>query len=310
MLGVVRWLAPLAVFALLALVGSALVTRRPAAARFAGLGLAGVFPFTLPAGCPLLGLMLGSLLSVVWSIKIWERSHQRVADPRMFRSTLGFWLWWFVPPDARVPDDPAAALASRKAGLLRLRRGFVELGLFVVLLLFRRRLPELHALLPVYLAWSMLLLWSLITGIGDAVTGVAMQTGYWFDEVFERPLLSRSPRDFWSRRWNRFVHGFARRNVYVPLGGRERPIAAVLTVFVLSGLMHEWLVVACGRGFGSYTGLTFAFFVVHGVAVLAEARFGRAFPRALAIVGFYGFMFVTSPLFFLPLDEAIGFSRW
>jgi D-alanyl-lipoteichoic acid acyltransferase DltB (MBOAT superfamily) len=157
----------------------------------------------------------------------------------------------------------------------------------------------------------MAMLYAFVTGLADLVTGLAMQTGYRISEVFDAPFLSRSPRDFWSRRWNLFVHRFAVRNVYVPLGGRERPGLAIAIVFLLSGLMHEYLVVACGRGLGSYTGYSLAFFVLQGTGVAVHARWGRGrMPRGLAIALHFLWMLATSPLFFLPLDEAAGFSTW
>ncbi len=85
---------------------------------------------------------------------------------------------------------------------------------------------------------------------------------------------------------------------------------ATLLVFTISGLMHEYLIVACGHGFGNHTGWMLAFFALHGLAVLLVSRVPWELPRPIAIAFHTGYMALTAPLFFVPLDEAVGYSRW
>ncbi|KAL7545405.1 hypothetical protein ACHAWF_008754 [Thalassiosira exigua] len=52
---------------------------------------------------------------------------------------------------------------------------------------------------------------------------------------------SRSPSDFWGRRWNLVVHGILKRGVYKPVRMKFSRFVASLATFVASGLFHEWL---------------------------------------------------------------------
>ena len=76
----------------------------------------------------------------------------------------------------------------------------------------------------------------------DAIT--ALLTGCESEPVMLNPVFkSRTPTDFWSRRWNCLVHGLLKRGVYLPVRHyykAPREIAA-LAAFIASGLFHEWL---------------------------------------------------------------------
>ncbi|MGH1347815.1 MAG: MBOAT family protein [Nannocystales bacterium] len=180
----------------------------------------------------------------------------------------------------------------------------------VSLVLFNRTVADITALGLGFTVWSMLYLYALISAIADGLTGLLMLTGLHMSESFEAPMLARSSSDFWGRRWNRFVTRWAFSNVFVPAGGRRRPVRATILVFAISGLMHEYLVVACGHGFGSYTGWMLMFFILHGLGVVLVSRVPWELPRPIATALHTGLMVVTAPLFFVPLDEAVGYSRW
>lgn len=68
-------------------------------------------------------------------------------------------------------------------------------------------------------------------------------TGYQTKPVMMNPLGgSKSPSDFWGRRWNLLVQSVLKGGIYKPtrkLGYSHA--TAVLTTFVASGLFHEWL---------------------------------------------------------------------
>lgn len=119
-----------------------------------------------------------------------------------------------------------------------------------------------------------------IIGLGimtSLLTGIS--TSHFHDHPF---LHSRSPSDFWGRRWNKIVGEGLRRGIYMPL--RKANVvasAATMATFVVSGLMHEYVLVTMTLREGipnNTTGNTFQpnfgnhliFFVWNGVILLLE----------------------------------------
>jgi D-alanyl-lipoteichoic acid acyltransferase DltB (MBOAT superfamily) len=187
----------------------------------------------------------------------------------------------------------------------------VKLAVVLSLAMLNRATDDITTNIVLFSAWSMLLVYALISAVADGITGLVMQTGVAMSESFDAPMLARSPREFWGRRWNLFVTRWAFRNVFVPAGGVRAAARGTLLVFLVSGLMHEYLVVTCRGGFGPYTGYTVGFFLLQGLGVLAVGRTRRPrLPRAAAIALQLVFMLATTPLFFVPLDDALGYSRW
>ena len=90
--------------------------------------------------------------------------------------------------------------------------------------------------------------------------------------AFDNPLIkSRGVRDCWSRRWNKVMHHLLRDVVAAIPGTSKLPIALrALLAFLLSGLVHEGLVIFATphhpRGMGCMT----AFFLVQWFLVTVE----------------------------------------
>ncbi len=271
------------------------------------IGLCAAMPFAVATDPQWLRLIVAAF-AVVFAARVWERTHGRAKHATA--SLAAFAVWWLVPAEARFPTDADEARANRKAGRRRLVRMFGKAVLVVGLVFINRATADITANPFLFAAWSMALVYAFISGIADAVTGTVMQTGVRASEAFDAPLLARSPREFWGERWNLFVTRWAFRNVFIPFGGRRSPAPATLGVFVISGLMHEYLIVACGNGFGERTGHTLVFFVLQGAAVLLLGRRKPILPRGLAVTLNLVFLIVTTPLFFRPLDAAVGYSRW
>ena len=98
-------------------------------------------------------------------------------------------------------------------------------------------------------------IWCDFAGYSEIARGSALLLGIRLGRNFDRPYLARSIRDFW-RRWHRTLGAWFTDYVYIPMGGNrrgmERRIAAVLTVFLLSGLWHgaDWTFVCWGLWHG------------------------------------------------------------
>lgn len=272
-----------------------------------GVAAAAALPFLTPTSPQWVRLVLCAV-AVVWAARVWERSRGREPDLRSTR--WRFWLWWLVPADARPPRDATQATRHRRQGWTRLARIVPKAAVIASLVLLNQAVADITVYGLGFTVWSMLYLYALVSAVADGLTGLLMLTGLHLSESFESPMLARSSSEFWGQRWNRFVTRWAFANVFVPAGGRRRPAAATMLVFTISGLMHEYLVVACGHGFGNHTGWMLAFFVLHGLAVLLVSRVPWELTRPIAVLFHTGFMALTAPLFFVPLDEAVGYSRW
>lgn len=88
---------------------------------------------------------------------------------------------------------------------------------------------------------------------------------------------SQSPSEFWGRRWNTLVSGALKRGIFKPLRrtGLDRAPAA-LTTFVVSGLLHEYIILVMtsrdtptARNVHPF-GMHLSFFVWNAVVVILE----------------------------------------
>jgi D-alanyl-lipoteichoic acid acyltransferase DltB (MBOAT superfamily) len=113
------------------------------------------------------------------------------------------------------------------------------------------------------------------SGYTDIARGAARCLGIDVRINFDRPFSSRSVTEFW-RRWHISFSSWLRDYLYMPLAyslGRVSPagpVAAILITFLACGFWHRaaWTFVLFGA--------------LHGVALAAELRFGRAIARAAA----------------------------
>jgi len=94
--------------------------------------------------------------------------------------------------------------------------------------------------------------------------------GFAVEKLWDCPVAATSLGEFWGRRWNRIVSGFLREVVFAPLARRAGARAALLAVFLYSGLYHEMVSFMARSGYG---GPTLYFLVQYlGVAVESSGR--------------------------------------
>lgn len=119
-------------------------------------------------------------------------------------------------------------------------------------------------------------------------------------------LGARSPAEFWQR-WNVPTAQFLFHDVYLPLGGRRHPIRATFLVFVISGLIHEYVI---GIAAGRVTGLQLLFFLIQGIAAVVCSCGPRPkqAPRVATILTLT-FNLATSALFFASLNTVLPFYQ-
>ncbi|KAI9276351.1 hypothetical protein BY458DRAFT_505580 [Sporodiniella umbellata] len=207
---------------------------------------------------------------------------------------------------------PKCTLDSRvvKEGLWKVGRGVVKLLLlgFCACPLLPQK-PDQILQTP-YLSWESLantfLVGSvayLILGSMDILSGTIQAiTGQTVADMFDNPYLATSPRDFWSRRWNRYVRNELHNQVFSP-SNRAGKGAQAFMAFLISASFHELIVwCVCRR----VTMENFCFFVLHGFVCALEVKYFKLKqPKSKLGIGAarvcqLGFMVLTGRLFLAP----------
>lgn len=97
------------------------------------------------------------------------------------------------------------------------------------------------------------------SGYSDMAIGIGRMMGFRFKENFDKPYVSASLTEFWTR-WHISLSTWFRDYLYIPLGGNERgrwrALGNLVIVFLLSGLWHgaAWTFVAWGAYHGILAG--------------------------------------------------------
>lgn len=144
-----------------------------------------------------------------------------------------------------------------------------------------------------------------MTAMSDLLSGFCLALGADVDEIFDAPLRSRSPREFWSRRWNKFINRFALKHVAMPIGRFWSASGVIFAVFLTSGAFHEYFAWGVGRSDAVY-GSMMLFFILQGIVVLVATRLKVPVPRApWGTIMTFTWMLVTAPLFFLAVRPAL-----
>ncbi|XP_058198883.1 acyl-CoA--sterol O-acyltransferase 1-like [Rhododendron vialii] len=136
--------------------------------------------------------------------------------------------------------------------------------------------------------------------------------GFELEPPFDEPYLSTSLQDFWGRRWNLVVSRTLRPTVYDPIlcisarlmGRKWAALPAVMSTFVVSGLMHELMFYYMGRVRPTWE-ITW-FFLLHGACLVVEIGIKKVvngrfwLPRVIATPMTVGFVMVTGFWLFFP----------
>lgn len=182
-----------------------------------------------------------------------------------FGRAVGYWALW----PGMDPRPFASTAAAAGPGLMAW--GALKMALGAALLSVRAGVPAVD-IVRVFVGIGLLVHF----GLCDVLAGFWRARGVAVERLFVNPAASRSLGEFWGRRWNLAFHAVAREFVFRPIARRRGAAAGILGTFLFSGLLHELLLsVPVGAGYGLPT----AYFLLHGLLVLAERRWsiqGRA----------------------------------
>jgi hypothetical protein len=275
---------------------------RPRLAALLGLAFPVLLsPLLIPAAAPLLRF-LAAVASAVLLAKLYDLhlGVYRGSKPTL-RTFLGFLLNPFSVVLRRLGGERRPTARENVAHLARAAAGLV-IGGAILVWLFRLdwdgqpfALEHSAKVAGFYLA--------LLPAAGAAVAVWRLFGGAARDSM-DRPLLARTPADFW-RRYNRPMQQFFYEDIFKPVGGIGFPVRATLVVFAVSAVIHEYVFgIAVGRVQGYQT----AFFTIQGCAVAATLRTKPKRASAIPwLVGTLVFNLASSVLFFASMNGVFRF---
>ena len=200
-----------------------------------------------------------------------------------------------LPSSMRAGRVPAK-LSPQAVGRIVIDLTLVGLALLVLL-------HTRHLVGAIYcierLSAGVLLLYAVAQFFFDFVSVCFLAAGSSLDSLHRTPIAARSLAEFWSQRWNRVVSAWLHMFVFLPLARRRRPRLGVFCAFLVSGVLHSWVILVAIGISGALAILLF--FVVQGAFVLAEHRLRiHAWPVPVARGWTLVVLLASSPLIIDP----------
>jgi hypothetical protein len=127
------------------------------------------------------------------------------------------------------------------------------------------------------------------------IAALALQLrGFSAPAMMNRPIATTSLAQFWGRRWNRDFHILTERYVFKQLLQRFGSRSALFAGFLLSGVIHEFVITfPAGGGYGGPT----AYFLLQALGMLVERKCRkRGMLRSKFSGWFYTVFFTLGPV--------------
>jgi hypothetical protein len=268
-------------------------------------------PFQVPSDA-LFWRAAAATVAVSYAVKAFELARGKVRDSSVRRHFWRCVLWLMVPHDPRWPDSASARMQNRRKVPGRIARALLKGSAGGALSILGQQLAPQHWPFLLSAAVTMFQFYFFATAIADLVGALALIAGCDIDEIFIDPYLACSPADFWSRRWNLYIARFGARYIFFPWR-KLGVVWASLLVFIASGVMHEYIVLAI-FGEDARLGYMLAFFLVQWLAVTAQHVYLQItkgqwhLQTGLAIALHLVWFVPTTVLFFEPVGSFL--DQW
>lgn len=265
------------------------------AASWVTLMAALLLPFYLPAG-PLPRALMGALalLAVVKVLRVRQ-------DPARWSPRMRMWSA-LAPFDVERTHRVAPAL-DRPLLAWAVLHAVIALSVLYALSIFPRTLSFPMQVLRLLLGGA--LVYAGMEAVTEVLRLLHRLAGIEVPALQDRPLLSTSIREFWSRRWNRPVNGWLAEFVFTPVTARTGFTEGLLATFAASGILHAWVFVAAVGWIAAM--LAGLFFLFQGIFVLLETAIGmRRASTGLQRLWTLGLLGLSSPLFVDPVLRVFG----
>lgn len=215
-----------------------------------------------------------------------------------FPRFVGFMLWLGMDtePWTRARSHVPHTMRRLHEGLILAGVGF---GLMLVFL-WVPLTGDWWRLVRAWCAWVALVI-GLFFGVTRIWLVVVNAAGRDVALLFDRPVYARTVSEWWSRRWNMPVHMVFGQAIFQPLRRRFGISGASMAVFLVSGIMHEYLLSYPASG---GWGLPTLYFVVQAIGTrMEQSRRFRRWLRAAWWRGSlwtFGVTLIPAPLLFHP----------
>jgi alginate O-acetyltransferase complex protein AlgI len=213
--------------------------------------------------------MWGVALGMFAALKLVTWAKRTVTSAKLWKQLAYLLGWPGMDADAFLEARPKhpPAIGTWAFAWIKMLFGLA------VLLLVVPRLPAGH---PYLIGWVGM--WGIVFllhfGLFDVLACTWQQLGIRAVPIMNWPPLAKSLSEFWGQRWNLAFRDATHRYLFRPLVRVIGPVGAMLSGFLVSGLIHD-LVISLPAG-GGY-GLPTVYFMLQGFAILLErSRWGRA----------------------------------
>lgn len=216
--------------------------------------------------------------------------------------TLAQRVWFVVTPfDTRQISFACSALDADR---IKSMAGYASLAMLSAFALIHLQTTVSTPLFIVRWLIGALFCYTAADTIVAAITVGCRLFGVVPPEIHRTPILSTSLREFWGERWNTPVHKWLFRHCFLPLARRHSPILGIATAFIVSTVIHVWIVIGAGNHVAA---MMATFFLLQGTFLVIERALGVARWRTLAARCWtIGCLLATSPLFVEPVLRVVG----
>ncbi len=257
-----------------------------------------ILPLLVPADHALTRFLL-AVLGVIVVGKLYDVTFASGRRPRQYtRQTFAFLFNPFSFVQRRLAMEPVPGVRENATRLFVCSVIFA--APYVSMLVVDWDSLTKRSFLLEHVAKTTLTMIAIYGGCGMSIA-LWRLTGLKGREPMHEFFNASTPAEFW-RRFNRLAGQLFDLDVFRPITRRTSPRVALIVVFAISGLVHEYAFVIAG----AMPGFQFSFFLIQGVGVSVTHRMRpRGGKRILLWMATAAFMLGTSLLFFAGWNQIV-----